>query len=350
MSEENENLRDNDSKCAAEDKEGTRTDVNAAGVSAIENADRLHIYRRSVLWIALIAVAVRLTAFFTAFDTDIGYFNRNNIFPVTSDALLAIAALWTITAAFVFRKRDGMIRSPEFSGGAVYFAGLYAGFIFIADAVYKAYTFADSYRSGKLDSILERFKNPKYYQTQADKIARILAVIAVLGFISSVLASVYFLRGSDGKKKNGQTWLGFFVIIRCLCGIARIYFDMNVPMNNPCKLLCEISLMSVMLYFLTEERFIIGEEKARPHLFIASGLAAFLFSTVAGVTSVVGFFTGVAPYAEYCAEGIVMLTCALYIFTRLFVYEKITRAPVVLPIADASDTETSDVETDAESK
>lgn len=325
MSEENENLR-------AADPERNNTDETPENLPA-ENgsgaADRLHVYRRSILWITVITLAVRLVALFTAYDTGIGYFNRNNIFPVVSDALLALGGLLAISSIIVFRRRNDMTVSPAFSGGAEFFTALYAGFIFIADAAYKVYTFVGLYRSGELENILDKFKNPKYYQGPADKITRILAIVAVIGFVSAILAAVYFLRGGGVKNKKGQTALGYFVIIRCLCGIARVYFNMEIPMNNPGKLLCEISLMSVMLYFLAEARLNIGGERAKPNLFIGSGLAAFLFCTVAGITSVIGLFTGVAPYGEYCVEGIVAIVCAFYIFVRLSAYERIVRYATV---------------------
>ena len=350
MSEENENvLTEGTADAAAADTSvdtdsENKTDVPAVPAGNIGAADRLSVYRVSILWVTLIAVAVRLAALFTSYDSEIGYFNQKNFFPDFFDALLVLMTLFAVSSVFLFRKQCDMPTSPAFGGGAEFFTELYAGFIFIADAAYKVYRFVGICRSGKIETIIDRFKNPKYYQSPADTTMRVLAILFLMGFISSVLASVYFLRGGGGKNKKGQIGLVYFVIIRCLSGMVQVYFNMEIPMNNPGKLLCELSMISVMIYFLAEERFNIGGLRARPNFFIGASLAAFPLCTIAGITSVVGLLTGVAPYGEFCVEGVIALVCGLYAFVRLTAYERIVRSPQ--PAADVTENVTdTDTET-----
>lgn len=309
---------------------------NTSVISEQSLQNKLRIYKYSVLALALIAALLRTIALFTSFDPGIGYFNNNNILPVTVIALLVIGALWGISSAFLI-KREDMPTEPRFNTNGVFFVSIYAGFIMLGDFVYKVYRLIKLKQSGALSAIIDRFKYASEYRDAAARTERIIAVIGVVSGVAAVLAAAYFfVRASARQNKKSHVILGMFVIIRALCGIALIYFDMNIPMNNPNKTIIQIALMAAMLYFLTEERFIIGNGAQKPWLFTATALTSVLLTATAGISCVVGFFAGLVEDGTFCLEGLICIIFFLYIYMHFSAYEK-SLEPVSADAANDAD-------------
>ncbi|MCQ2353642.1 MAG: hypothetical protein MJ102_00900 [Clostridia bacterium] len=304
------------------DKETVNVSTNETDIRS-----KLRIYRFSVLAVALLAGVLRTAALFTSYDKGIGYFNHNNILPATVTALLIIGSLWALSAAFLIRPEE-LPSAPKFNTNGVFFSSIYAGFIMLADFGYKIFQFFQLRKSGEINWILEKFRRLQEYTSAVDRSDRIIAVISVIGTAAALLSAIFFfVRASAKTAAKGHVILGMFVIIRALCGIALIYFDMDIPMNNPNKIILQIALMSAMLYFLTEERFLIGGGSEKPRAFMALALVSVILTASAGISCVIAFFAGVVSVGTFCVEGLICIIFFLYIYAHFSAYEKALAAP-----------------------
>lgn len=265
--------------------------------------------------IALLAAVLRSVAYLTSFDADVGYFN-GSFFSVAVNYLIILACAFALGGFIFISKEADLPKQIDNSGNAVFFASVFAGFIMIADFAYKIYTMIGEDKFAYYKFIFD----PKYKSDDLYFI-RATAIIEILGVAASVLSAVcFFLRSS--KKAGGKlcTWLGFFPIVRALVGVAHIYFEMEVQMNHPSKLMIQFALIAIMIYFLSEERFYISEDHPRPRRFIVCGCVALILAFTAGVSEMFGFFFGSLSRGDFCVEAFFCLTMSFYILSRVSSY------------------------------
>ena len=155
------------------------------------------------------------------------------------------------------------------------------------------------------------------FRSENAYIIRMTAIIEILGILASLLSAVcLFVRSSKKPKEKLSAWLGFFPILRALVGVAQIYFDMTVQMNHPSKLILQFALISVMFYFLCEEREYVSLEHARPRRFFVSGCLAFFLTFVSGFSEIIGFFAGKLSEGAFCVEAFFCFIISFYILAR----------------------------------
>lgn len=261
--------------------------------------------------IALLAAVLRSIAYLTSFDSDIGYFN-GGLFATAVNYLIIIACAFVLCGFIFISKEANLPKKLDNSGNAVFFSSVFAGFIMVADFAYKIYAMIGE----------EKFSYYKYifdpkYNADDSYFIRAKAVIEIVGVLASLSAAAcFFLRSS--KKADGKlsAWLGFFPIVRALASVAQIYFEMEVQMNHPSKLMLQFALIAIMIYFLCEQRFYISEDHPRPRRFFVSGCVAFILAFSAGVSEMVGFFLGSLSRGDFCIEAFFCFTMSFYIISR----------------------------------
>lgn len=96
--------------------------------------------------------------------------------------------------------------------------------------------------------------------------------------ILSIPSGLYFILSSL-KNKNEQllSYLGFFPVIWTAACLLRIYFDIGAAINDPIRILFQISFAAIMLALLFELRVRVGKNGTMP-LIIFSGIAIILGS------------------------------------------------------------------------
>ncbi|MGM9641703.1 MAG: hypothetical protein ACI3XI_00700 [Eubacteriales bacterium] len=264
------------------------------------------------MFVGLLAAVLRSVAFATSFDSGIGYFN-GTLFPTAVNYLMIVGCLFAVLCGFITSKEAKLPVKLGNESNAVFFTSCFAGFVLVADFVYKLVVIAVE---DKLDYY--KFIFAPGYNIENAYLLRATAVVEILGVISSLAAAVYFfLRASKKAGSKLTVWLGFFPIIRALVGIAEIYFEMDIQMNHPSKLMLQFALMSIMLCFLFEQRFSVSDTHARPRLYFASACVAVILGFAGGVSEMYGYFSGQLKRGDFCVEAFLCLTMSYYILARL---------------------------------
>jgi hypothetical protein len=265
----------------------------------------------AVLFFAPLAALLRTLAYFISFDTEIGYFNESFIVSF-ANSLIVIASAF-ILIGFVFVSKDANLpKKTDNSANSIFFSATFAGFIMLADFVYK---FLLIIGDGKLSYYKMIFSAA--FRAENAYLLRVGAVIEIAGVIAAVLsAACFFVRSSKLPRAKASAWLGFFPIIRALVGVAQIYFDMTVQMNHPSKLMLQFALISVMFYFLSEEREYVSEDYARPRRTFVFGCLGSFLAFVGGFSEVIAFFAGRLSKGGFCVEAFFCLVVSIYILAR----------------------------------
>ncbi len=289
--------------------------------AAIEN---IKGYLTVSLALALVAAALRSLAYLFSFDAEIGYFNGSFLAKIATYFIIAFCAF--ASTGLIFISKEAVLpRKLNNEGNSIYFASVFAGFIMIADFAYKLYLMMGEDKFSYYKFIFApAFKSDNAY------IIRATAVIEIVGVASSLLAAVcFFLRSSKKFDSKLCAWLGFFPIIRALTGVAQIYFEMEVQMNHPSKLMLEFALIALMIAFLFELRFFVSEDRAKPIEFIVFSCGALIISISAGISEMVGFFAGKLSKGDFCIEAFFCLAMGLYGAARTISYVRSleTKAP-----------------------
>lgn len=318
---------------------------NGTPAGTVDMSNKVKVYCWSVLGISLLAAVVRCAALSRELDREIGYFARGGFFHAVATALLVLGGLYALSSLFlipagVLPKR--MSRGGKLSG---FFASFTAG-VFLCDLIFKISSFAGQIRSGELAQILDHFKNWKYYTSSADRTLRFSLILTVVGLLTCTVSALYFFMISLPRRSGQRLGLaGMCVIIRLLCGAALIYFDLNLGMNTPNKMILQIASVCAMLFLLAEIRFLIGGEYVRPRLYVASGLLAALFCIAGGLSCLWGYFTGpLSGFGYFAAEGFVLSSIGLCCFARVADYASVKADGAEEPKeAPAEDTAANDV-------
>jgi hypothetical protein len=269
-------------------------------------------YFKATVCLASLAAVLRTLAYFTSFDSEIGYFNES-FFVTLVNWLIAVTCIFVLSG-FVFISKDADLSHKTDNGAnSIFFSATFAGFILLADFAYKIITIAGAEKFSYYKMIFS-----SAYRSDNAYIIRVTAIIEILGVLASLLAAAcFFVRASKKPNAKLSAWLGFFPIIRALVGVAQMYFDMTVQMNHPSKLMLQFALISVMFYFLCEEREYVSEQHARPRRFFISGCLAYLLSFAGGFSEVVGFFTGKLSEGAFCVEAFLCFILSFYILARI---------------------------------
>ena len=303
-------------------KNQTNQTTAPAPAPRMEGKVRTYIY--STAGIALIAVALRIAALFTGFEPEAGYFSASSLVYVISKVMLTVGVLWALTALWLIPGQP--LPRQMSSGGkcSAFFASFAAG-VFLCDVIFKIVALCRQKTSGELGAILAQFKNLRYYRTAPDRTARLTVILSFVAVAASLAAIVYFfLLSLPVKHKPGLSLAGMAVILRLLCGLAVIYFDMDLAMNSPNKIVLQIGMVCAMLFLLAEARFLLPVEYARPRSYIAAGLITMLVCFVGGVSCLTGYFAGpLHKFGYFGSEGFVCATLAFYCFARLVDYAKV---------------------------
>lgn len=269
--------------------------------------DKIKIYFFSVLALAALSALLRVVTLVFDYDHIVGYYDGG--FLVTAmNALCVLGCAWGLSVFFLLPKNSPIEDArPHSNMIALYFCA----FVFLADALYS---FAGMISS---EEFFGAFNDS--FATQTDKV---MVVMSILGAFAALATAVCFFRRGFGKPaKSIDVALGFLTLIRMLSGVFSVYFDMEVPMNSPHKIVIEWALIISMVFILHENRFFAPVTK-RPRAYLAFGLVAMLLTASAGVGGLFSYFSGLLVQGRFCVESLICLTMFVYISASIHSYVK----------------------------
>lgn len=267
----------------------------------------------AVLIIALAAAALRTAAILVSYDAEIGYFSRGAILPVLADVACIAGTALALCFAVICRPRGNAVYKIGARDSApVYFATAYAAFVMLGTFMHELW------RCISEDTAAYYFeKAAAVDNAYTARSLRIQGVLIIIGIIASAVSALYFFCRLGGK--GWREWyviLGFAPGVRGVSGMATIYFDMTVEMNSPNKMLLQLALISVMIYFLLELRMLLGGKKARPRSYASVGLAATVLTAAASVSLIAAYFAGQVSNAYFFTESFFCFNMMIYIMVR----------------------------------
>lgn len=267
---------------------------------------KLKIYTYSITALSAVCILLRVLCLLFAFDASAGYFSLSSPLPGIADAVLILAILWAASALIFIPRKSMKYLMPAYSTASV-FASALCGFLFIYIAAQSGLSMLD-------DRILlsETYKRD--------------VIVLMISAISALLSAIYFFTAlrPGALRTNGRVILGFFPVIWAVMSLATIYFDFTHAMNDPNKVMLQLALMAVMIFFLHELRLLLGRTQPRVGLvFTYVGLL------LCGVGGVAGMLTmnQVEALSDYASILITVSALWLYMLFRAYDTLKMQFAP-----------------------
>lgn len=261
--------------------------------------------------LTLAGVAVRSLCVLTAYDPEVGYFDRG-LLPSLSTALYFLAVIVLSTAALLI-PRD--TRTTELTTRYRFPAALVVGLSLVAFSA---------------SGLILRYP---------DVTAGTVTAMALAPVLLGLLASLYFFFSGrrDGRYPDGLSASGFLTVLWCVAAVAETYSDMDTAMNSPIKLGLQLGFLGFMLILLAELRFRLGKPLPRGAMaFLGIGSYACLTGSI---PVLLGTGAGVLTDTFHLLYAIVLLCGGLY---GLFVLTQYALTPAVEPDSTPETAETLD--------
>lgn len=128
----------------------------------------------------------------------------------------------------------------------------------------------------------------------------------------SALTVLYYLCNSilSDVKPAAFATLSLFPIILLILNVAESYFDYNLEMNSPVKIIFQFSMLFSMFFTFSETRFALS--KPMPRLYFASAFLASLLCGVSSTSYVILYLTGRFSNKLYLALSIFLFSLFIY--------------------------------------
>ena len=262
--------------------------------------------------LTLISTAARTAAYFSFFDSDVGYFRANNIFSTIYHILIAIVI--AIVIIYFITCKVNRLSS-------------YASHM----------TKTSSTKSvSLLMSIVVLFMALTAFGDIFSKESKTYYLIALLGWSCGCF---YFIRGflfdsmssqkasesdSENQLKDSKriTALGcisgYCLILALAVSVAIIYFNRYIPMNSPDKISFLVCYLLLMCYLIAEIRFDLNI--ARPALYVSFSMLALFLLYTSSVSYLVACIGNIFEDRAYLLEALFSLSAAVYITVKMIEY------------------------------
>ncbi len=262
------------------------------------------IYLPIFIITTLVSVTLRTVALFTDYTVSTGYYDNKLIISI-ADYLVTLSCIFFFTYLFAARRDIKLI--PNFTSPATYIP---TTVLFVAMS-FMIVSISDSYLSVKgFIKYLIRINTQS--ATSQIPAQRILLVLLGASFVFALLSLAHLALTAlvESHSSTKRAYLGLCTTIFFSLYAAYLYFNTNLPINAPSKVLGQIAFLFFAAFFLFEARLSIGREKWRGY--IAFGFIAALLGAYASIPSMIYYFATGTVSANCIYET--ALCFALFIF------------------------------------
>lgn len=272
-------------------------------VSVFGSQRALKIFGIAAFSAAAVCAALSIISRLFFFDAAIGYFEADAPVPVSYMALAGICAL--LAAVFCFAPRIRLSPAAQKNPLPVRIGAFFVALALlygVANSVQTLfYVISDSY-------VIWDFTTA-------------LTLIAPIMF-PSVACVYFFCLGAFGSTGHTFATVGVtFMIFHLALAIMDTYFNVEIAMNSPIKILLHVALISFILLLICEIRALLGGARPSLHLFSATVstlfCAAFSLPELFMLPSILT--RSYLTRAELVLSGYALLMLAAFVFsaTRL---------------------------------
>ena len=266
----------------------------------------------SILRIALLACAgsaaiLQALAVLISYSNESNYFDTGAILPILS-AIFVIGGLICGTVAACMTDSNALHDTPfsernEFPIPAI-------GFV--------------------LTAILLPMHSPAERMT----LTLVTSVLLILAALYSLLSA----RAAFRKQHEGLlAFLGMASVVGCILAAAYFYFDVSVEMNAPLKIAVQIGLITAMLCYTGEVRYLLGKPMPRVYLTVTSWTVA--VGSLATLSIPIACATQKLPRTDY-AGGALLVLCL--VLTQILRMRTLLKAPAEDTVQETDSTTDED--------
>ncbi|MBQ9806396.1 MAG: hypothetical protein IJW49_07835 [Clostridia bacterium] len=238
------------------------------------------------LLLAVIAAILSAVAVITDYDTHENYFSKNAPLYLAA-CITAVVSLAVGIAAVCVTPRNELRDSPFCERNISSPAAL--GFLITLFAI----------------SIQENLEQSSLF------LIPFITAALILATAYSVLSSLPKL---VKERPNLVAGIGLTTVLACLFLNIYLYFDLTIEMNAPLKLFIQIGLLSAMIYYTTELRYLL--KIPMPRVFLLVSVAAVSLGSLCIFALPVAFLTDKLPRFDYLACALLVLTILISIVVR----------------------------------
>lgn len=225
-----------------------------------------------------LAAILQTLAVLISYDPTANYFERGAILP-TLAVCLAIAGIVCGTIAARMTNTETLNDSPFSKQIAIPYAAI--GFLLTAIVL------------------------PLNAPTERMPLTLVTSVFLVLAAFFHILSCIPSIRE---KHTSVICFLGFAAIIGCILSMAYFYFDVSVEMNAPLKVAVQMGLITAMLGYVGELRYLLGQPMPRTYLTVLSwSISVGALSTIAVPIAMIA---KKLPRVDYAVGGLLVLCIA----------------------------------------
>ena len=258
----------------------------------------IYVYSLLAWTLTLLALVFRVLARVYSYDVEVGYFESNALFPTLHYICLALIATLSGSALILFR---------HFSVPDTVIASMQKTCVMEKIAAFV----------GAISMLIVSICTAIFYWSTGSLTPSGFTVFGLLSAVLSVFFFLFFFVPS-AIGKNLHLFSGFALVLHFVYVLISSYFELYTPMNNPVKLLIQLTAIAAVLYLLCDLRFYLGI--ARPIRFIAVSTLFLGFSVVAVLSS--GIFSVMTEaytklYYLYALTAFALLLPAAVRITRM---------------------------------
>ena len=264
------------------------------------SADMLILITTAFTVVSMIAQCI---AVLFGYDPSMKVFKHGTVVGGISAGVIFISAVIVSVIAFKIMKKGASDGIPKLDNLCAFLSAVSGTALICSSAIICFEAFSASVESGMtLDRHLEA-------------VSMILLLVSVPAGLFYVLSAL-----SDERFAKTKTALGFFPPLWGACSLMRIYFDSSSVINDPVRILFQVSIVFVMLAYLYELRIRVGK----------NGKTAFVITSL--IAMVLGFSSALSEFMLYFITGTVttgdlilsvceVLVC-LYLLVRSYAVAK----------------------------
>ena len=223
----------------------------------------IYIYILLSWALTILALVFRILARVYAYDSDIGYFKSGSVFSILHYVSLFLIALLAFSSFFLFRRSaipESILLKMKQTCVMEKIAAVVGGISMLTVSVYMALLFWGA------DSALT--------PTSFTSIGLLTAFLSVFFFL------FFWIPTRIGK--NAHIFSGFALILHFVYILVSSYSELYTTMNNPVKILTQLTAIAAILYLLSDLRFYLGT--ALPARYIAFATIFLGLATVSSLS------------------------------------------------------------------
>ena len=253
--------------------------------------------RLSSLLLALILAVLRTVAVLYCYDASLGYFRDGYLLPMIANLLTLLVIPFCLSLPMPLGGGKLRMMPARFHLPTAFSSALVAFLLIAYAALHVTEIGAEILRDAPTDARIVLTSG-------------VSALLSVCGAVSFILTASMGAEISP-KKAISTASVVLFAVMYALF----LYFDNAMPINAPEKLLAQITLLSVAVFFLYETRVALGQPM--PALRAAFGLLAMILTASSALPNIIYYAVHRVALLETPVHDFLILAFFFYLAARL---------------------------------